>query len=260
MRLVRVDYHSATHYGVLEPDGVVSLLAGNPYGADIADQVTATAPLAECRLLVPVEPTKIVAIGRNYAAHAAEMNMELGGTPSVFMKPLQTLVAHEGTVELPDRALSTEVQHEGELAVVIGKSARNVPKASAAEYILGFTCANDVSARDLQRGDPQITRGKGFDTFCPLGPFVETDIALDKPYEVTCSVNGELRQTGSTTELIFDIPTLIEFLTGFTTLAPGDVILTGSPAGTGAMTPGDVVEVTVEGVGTLRHSVAAFRG
>ena len=127
-------------------------------------------------------------------------------------------------------------------------------------YILGYTCADDVSARDLQKGDPQITRGKGFDTFCPLGPHVETDVSLARTYEVTCTVNGDLRQKGTTDDMIFDIPTQIEFLSAFTTLVPGDIILTGSPAGTGDLVPGDEVEVSIEGVGALRHSVVAYAG
>jgi 2-keto-4-pentenoate hydratase/2-oxohepta-3-ene-1,7-dioic acid hydratase in catechol pathway len=185
------------------------------------------------------------------------MGFELGVAPAVFMKPLQTLVPPDGTVVLPPTSLSSKVEHEGELAVVIGKRARNVKAADAAGYVLGFTCANDVSARDLQKKDTHITRGKGFDTFCPLGPWIETDVDLTAHLAVSCSVNGEERQAGSTRELIYDIPTLIEHLTEWTTLEPGDVILTGSPAGTGPLEPGDAVEVSVEGVGTLRHTVAA---
>jgi 2-keto-4-pentenoate hydratase/2-oxohepta-3-ene-1,7-dioic acid hydratase in catechol pathway len=261
MRVVRVEHDGATRYGVLDADpGLVQLLHGGPFTAEDRARVTATVAIDECALLTPVTPTKILAIGRNYAAHAAEMNLEMGTVPSVFMKPLQTLIPHGADVVLPNRELSTEIQHEGELAVVIGAVARNVGKESAGDYVLGYTCANDVSARDLQRGDPQITRGKGFDTFCPLGPHVETDISVDKVYEVTCAVNGEPRQKGSTADLVFDIPFLIEFLSAFTTLVPGDVILTGSPAGTGAMDPGDVVEVSVEGVATLRHGVVAYQG
>lgn len=255
MRLIRVEFDSSESYGVLEDDDRVHLIDGDPCGQRVASGTSVA--LAECRILPPVAPTKIVAVGRNYAAHVEEMGFEPGSSPSIFMKPLQTLVPADGTVVLPPRSLSSNVEHEGELAVVIGREARNVSKEDAAEYVLGFTCANDVSARDLQKRDTHITRGKGFDTFCPLGPWVETDISITDHYDVTCSVNGELRQNGSTRELIYDIPTLIEHITQWTTLAPGDIILTGSPAGTGPLQPGDQVEVSVSGVGTLRHTVVA---
>lgn len=261
MRVVRVEHDGAVRFGIAHAgSSQVDLLAGDPFSAADREQVIGSVALDACRLLVPVQPTKILAVGRNYAAHAAEMNLELGAVPSVFMKPLQTLLPHGGQVVLPDLALSTKVQHEGELAVVIGAAARNVRKEDADSYILGYTCADDVSARDLQKGDPQITRGKGFDTFCPLGPHVETDVSVARTYEVTCTVNGDLRQKGTTDDMIFDIPTQIEFLSAFTTLVPGDIILTGSPVGTGDLVPGDEVEVSIEGVGALRHSVVAYAG
>jgi 2-keto-4-pentenoate hydratase/2-oxohepta-3-ene-1,7-dioic acid hydratase in catechol pathway len=261
VRVVRVEHDGAIRYGIAHADAAqVDLLAGDPFTAAGRGRVTGTVRLDACRLLVPAEPTKILAVGRNYAAHAAEMNLELGAVPSVFMKPLQTLLPDGGQVVLPDQALSTKVQHEGELAVVIGAVARNVRKEDADDYILGYTCADDVSARDLQKGDPQITRGKGFDTFCPLGPHVETDVTVARTYEVTCTVNGQLRQKGTTDDMIFDIPAQIEFLSGFTTLVPGDVILTGSPVGTGDLVPGDDVDVSLGDVATLRHGVVAFPG
>jgi 2-keto-4-pentenoate hydratase/2-oxohepta-3-ene-1,7-dioic acid hydratase in catechol pathway len=261
VRVVRVEHDGAIRYGIARADSAqVDLLAGGPFTAADRERITGTVSLDACRLLVPVEPAKILAAGRNYAAHAAEMNLELGAVPSVFMKPLQALLPHGGQVVLPDRALSTKVQHEGELAVVIGAVARNVRKEDAGDYILGYTCADDVSARDLQKSDPQVTRGKGFDTFCPLGPHVETDVAVARTYEVTCTVNGQLRQKGTTDDMIFGIPALIEFLSAFTTLVPGDVILTGSPGGTDDLVPGDEVEVSIGGVAALRHGVVAYRG
>lgn len=261
MRVVRVEHEGAVRYGIAHADSPqVDLLRGTPFASTDREQVTGTVALDACRLLPPVQPTKILAVGRNYAAHAAEMNLELGAVPSVFMKPLQTLVPHGGQVVLPDRALSSKVQHEGELAVVIGATARNVRKEDVDDYILGYTCADEVSARDLQKGDPQITRGKGFDTFCPLGPHVETDVTVRQTYEVSCTVNGQLRQKGTTDDMIFDIPTQIAFLSAFTTLAPGDIILTGSPAGTGDLVPGDDVEVSIAGIATLRHGVVAYPG
>lgn len=252
VRLVRVEIGSARRYGALE-GSTIALFDRSPFGGGSPSGESVT--LDDCRLLPPVEPTKIIAIGRNYAAHAEEMGLTLGAVPSVFIKPLQTLVGHGDDVVLPPRRLSTEVEHEGELAVVIGRRARNVSPSELADVVFGLTCANDVSARDIQRSDPQLTRGKGFDTFCPLGPHVLTDVPLDEHLEVTCTVNGELRQRGSTRDLIFDIPTLVAHLSEWTTLMPGDVILTGSPAGTGPLRPGDRVEVEVAGVGVLEHGV-----
>lgn len=252
MRLVRVD-HGVPRYGVLEGDGTVRLLRGEPF--DALDFTGYTTALSRSPALVPVTPTKVLAVGRNYARHAEEMGLALGDDPSVFLKPLQALVPHGGDVVLPPPGLSRHVEHEAELAVVIGREARNVRAADAFGHILGFTCADDVSARDLQRGDPQLTRGKGFDTFCPLGMAIETEVCADADYEVTCHVNGEERQRASTAELIFPVPFLIEWLSAWTTLVPGDVVLTGSPAGTGPLVPGDRVDVAITGVASLTHGV-----
>ncbi|WP_426246491.1 fumarylacetoacetate hydrolase family protein [Nocardioides sp. LHG3406-4] len=254
MRIVRVD-HDGPRYAELDEDGsTLRLLRGDPFGE--LDHSGETSTLAASPALVPVTPTKVLAVGRNYARHAEEMGLALGDNPSVFLKPLQTLLAHDGDVVLPPTDLSGHVEHEAELAVVIGRTARNVKAVDAFDHILGFTCADDVSARDLQRGDPQLTRGKGFDTFCPLGMFIETDVR-DTDYEVTCHVNGEERQRASTAELIYPIPFLIEWLSAWTTLVPGDVVLTGSPAGTGHLRAGDRVEIAVSGVSSLRHGVVS---
>jgi 2-keto-4-pentenoate hydratase/2-oxohepta-3-ene-1,7-dioic acid hydratase in catechol pathway len=253
VRLVRVD-RGGPRYGVLDDDrSTVQLLRDHPFaGLDLTGETTT---LAESPALVPVTPTKVLAVGRNYAQHAVEMGLPMGAQPSVFLKPLQSLLPHDRDVVLPPRDLSTHVEHEAELAVVIGREARHVKAAEAFDHILGFTCADDVSARDLQRGDPQLTRGKGFDTFCPLGLAVDTDVSGDRDYEITCSVNGEERQRATTADLIFPIPFLIEWFSAWTTLMPGDVVLTGSPAGTGPLLPGDQVEIAVTGVASLRHGV-----
>src|SRR5690606_16796439 len=166
-----------------------------------------------------------------------------------------SLLAHGGTVVLPPLRLSTEVQHEAELAVIIGVAARDVSVASALDYVYGYTCANDVSARDIQRSDLHITRAKGFDTFCPLGPWIETDRDVSA-VPVRCTVNDELRQDGNSKDLIFDVPTLISYISEWATLVPGDVILTGSPAGTGSLLAGDTVKIEIGGVGTLVHHVS----
>lgn len=254
-RIVRVGHERPT-YGILQDDlNTVALLPGDPFGELHPTGETTT--LAESPAQVPVTPTKVVAIGRNFVAHAEEMSLSLGQSPSVFLKPLQTLVAHEGAVVLPDPLVSTHVEHEAELAVVIGRSARNVRAEDAFDHILGFTCANDVSARDLQRSDPQLTRGKGFDTFGPLGMMIDTDVHPDQEYEITCHVNGQERQRATTAQMIFSIPFLIEWVSSWTTLVPGDVVLTGSPGGSGRLHAGDRVEINVTGKSTLTHQVAA---
>lgn len=158
---------------------------------------------------------------------------------------------------LPPRRLSTHVEHEAELAIIVGKSARFVSAADAHDFIFGYTCANDVSARDLQRSDPHPTRGKGFDTFCPVGPWIETDLDPESGVGVRCSVNGELRQDGSTADMTDEIPFLIEYLSGFATLYPGDLILTGSPGGTGQLNPGDRIDISIDGIGTLTNGVTS---
>jgi 2-keto-4-pentenoate hydratase/2-oxohepta-3-ene-1,7-dioic acid hydratase in catechol pathway len=256
MLLGRFAVDDRIEYGAVH-DGVVELLGAALPAPGAEGQDGRRVPLSEVRVLVPVQPTKILAIGRNYAEHAQEMGLELGAAPSVFLKPLQTLVADGGEVVLPPRDLSSHVEHEGEIAVVIGRRAHRIDPGDVHEYVLGLTCADDVSARDLQKSDPQITRGKGFDTFCPLGPYVQTTASIDEERSVTCSVNGVLRQSSTSASMIFSIRTIVAFLSAFTTLEPGDVILTGSPAGTGRLEPGDVVDVAVEGVGVLRHTVAA---
>lgn len=255
MRLVRVDHGGTPRYGALSPDDIVHLLEGDPFGElSFSGEITA---LSSSPALVPVTPTKVIAVGRNYAGHASEMGFELESNPSVFLKPLQTLLPHGGSVVLPPTTLSGHVEHEAELAVVVGREARNVRAADAFDHILGFTCADDVSARDLQRGDPQLTRGKGFDTFCPLGMSIETNVSTDGEHEIVCRVNGVERQRATATEMLFPIPYLVEWITAWTTLEPGDVILTGSPGGTGPLSPGDQVEIEISGVGSMTHGVLA---
>jgi 2-keto-4-pentenoate hydratase/2-oxohepta-3-ene-1,7-dioic acid hydratase in catechol pathway len=204
-------------------------------------------------LLPPVVPGKIVCVGRNYADHAKELGNDAPSEPILFLKPPSALLAPEGTIVRP--APSHPVHFEGELAIVIGRPARNIKAADWRDYVRGFTCANDVTARDLQKKDVQFTRGKGFDTFCPLGPWIETDLDV-ADQRLTTRVNGEVRQNGSTAQMIFPPATLVEFITAIMTLLPGDVILTGTPAGVGPLQAGDVVEVEVEGIGVLRNAVA----
>ena len=204
-------------------------------------------------VLAPTVPSKIVCVGRNYADHAKELGNEAPAEPIIFLKPPSAVLAPEGTIVRP--AASQRVDFEGELVIVIGREAKDVKAARWRDYVRGFTCANDVTARDLQKKDVQFTRGKSFDTFCPLGPWIETDLDPSS-LRLTTRVNGEARQNGKTSDMIFPCDFLVEFISSIMTLLPGDVILTGTPAGVGPLQAGDVVEVEVEGIGTLRNHVA----
>lgn len=203
-------------------------------------------------LLPPASPSKIVCVGRNYADHAKELGNESPAEPILFLKPPSALLAPGGTIVRP--TVSQRVDFEGELAIVVGREARNISAARWRDYVRGFTCANDVTARDLQKKDVQFTRGKGFDTFCPVGPCIDTDID-PSDLRVVTRVNGEVRQDGRTSQMIFSCADLFEFITGVMTLIPGDLILTGTPAGVGPLQPLDVVEVEIEGIGVLQNAV-----
>lgn len=217
-------------------------------------RMEANIPLKEVRLMAPIHPGKIICVGRNYAAHAKEHDVEVPESPLLFLKPPSSVIGPDATIRLPPQ--SEKVEHEAELAVVIGKAGRWISTQNAHQHILGYTLSNDVTARDLQRKDGQWTRGKGFDTFCPLGPWIETDFDPTDAL-LTCHVNGDMRQMGSTRDMVFTVRQLIAFASTIMTLEPGDVILTGTPAGVGPLTPGDVVEVMIEGLGTLRNPVEA---
>jgi 2-keto-4-pentenoate hydratase/2-oxohepta-3-ene-1,7-dioic acid hydratase in catechol pathway len=205
------------------------------------------------KLLAPVAPSKIVAVGRNYADHAKELGNEAPSEPIIFLKPPTAILPPGDKIIRP--AQSQRVDFEGELAIVIGREARNVPRAKWRDYVRGFTCANDVTARDLQKKDVQFTRAKSFDTFCPLGPAIETEVD-PSDLVIQTRVNGEVKQNGRTSQMVFACDVLIEFITAIMTLAANDVILTGTPAGVGPLNSGDVVEVEITGVGTLRNVVA----
>jgi 2-keto-4-pentenoate hydratase/2-oxohepta-3-ene-1,7-dioic acid hydratase in catechol pathway len=214
-----------------------------------------TMPLAQARLLTPVEPTKIVCIGRNYREHAAELGNEVPAEPLLFLKPPSSLIGPEEAIVRPK--ISARVDHEAELGVVIAKKCRNVkPDEEVRPYILGYTCVNDVTARDLQKKDGQWTRGKGFDTFCPVGPIVVGDLDPWNGVEVLGRVNGATKQQGNTRDFIFALDVLIRYISQVMTLMPGDLISTGTPSGVGPLVAGDVVEVSVAGIGTLRNPVS----
>jgi 2-keto-4-pentenoate hydratase/2-oxohepta-3-ene-1,7-dioic acid hydratase in catechol pathway len=204
-------------------------------------------------LLTPVVPSKIVCVGRNYAEHVKELGNEAPSEPVLFFKPPSALLAPGGTIVRP--AVSQRVDFEGELAIVVGREAKDVKAARWRDYVRGFTCANDVTARDLQKKDVQFTRGKGFDTFLPLGPCIETDLDPSDLGIIT-RVNGEVRQDGRTSQMIFTLGSLFEYITAIMTLVPGDVILTGTPSGVGPLQAGDVVEVEIQAIGVLSNAVA----
>jgi len=208
--------------------------------------------LTEVKLLSPIIPNKIIGVGRNYAEHAREQNSEIPEYPIIFLKPPTSIIGTGEIIRLPPQ--SQRVEHEAELAVVIGKTGRWIPLEKAQQFIFGYTIGNDVTARDLQSRDGQWTRAKGFDTFCPLGPWIESDLDT-ADLLITCHVNGKLRQMSSTKEMIFSIPQLITYISSIMTLEVGDVILTGTPAGVDELKEGDEIEISIDGIGTLKNRV-----
>jgi 2-keto-4-pentenoate hydratase/2-oxohepta-3-ene-1,7-dioic acid hydratase in catechol pathway len=242
-------------FGVVEgaaDEGLtVAEIEGHPFG-----QIRFTGQrwaLPDVRLLSPILPSKVVCVGRNYADHAAEHSAEVPKEPLLFLKPSTSVIGPRDAIKLPPQ--SSQVEHEAELAVVIGPpGARRVDRADAARAIFGYTCANDVTARDLQRSDGQWTRAKGFDSFCPIGPWIVTDLDVSD-LEIRCEVGEEVRQLGRTKDMVFDVPTLVSYASHVMTLLPGDIILTGTPAGVSPLVAGDTVTVSVEGIGQLGNAV-----
>jgi 2-keto-4-pentenoate hydratase/2-oxohepta-3-ene-1,7-dioic acid hydratase in catechol pathway len=244
-------------FGQLDDDAVIVALAGDPLyvGVKLLDEEH---KLSDVRLLAPVLPrSKVVGIGRNYAAHAAELGNDVPAEPLMFLKPNTSVVGPGDPVFYPPQ--THDLHYEGELAVVIGRICRDVPPEQATDVIYGYTIGNDVTARDLQRSDGQFTRAKGFDSFCPLGPWIETDLdpqAFEDGVSVQTHLNGDVVQDGSTADMIFDIPALVAYVSSVMTLLPGDVILTGTPEGVGPMQVGDEVEVSIAGLGSLTNRIA----
>jgi 2-keto-4-pentenoate hydratase/2-oxohepta-3-ene-1,7-dioic acid hydratase in catechol pathway len=267
MKYCRFQFNGQAHYGLVESvagrDAIVRILLTPPEEADgdmesLRTRRIEAVPMEEAVLLPPVRPSKIVCMGRNYREHAAELGNEVPKEPLIFFKPTSSLLPNGGVVRRPK--LSQRVDFEGELAVVIGKTCYQPPAdADIRQYILGYTCVNDVTARDLQKADGQWWRAKGFDTFCPAGPVVTDEIdpgfAAGTGVGVETRVNGEVRQSGNTRDFIFTLDTIIRFIAQAMTLFPGDLIPTGTPSGVGPVVAGDVMEVSVEGVGTLKNSV-----
>lgn len=263
MRYCRFQLNGESHYGLVESvgghDAIVRILLTPPEEADgdmesLRTRRIDAIPLANATLLPPVRPSKIVCVGRNYREHAAEFGHDVPTEPLIFLKATSALLAPGGNVRRPK--ISERVDYEGELGVVIGKTCYQPPaEADIRQYILGYTCVNDVTARDLQNKDGQWSRSKGFDTFCPVGPVVTDEVDPWKGLGVETRVNGEVRQNGNTRDFIFTLDVVIRHIAQAMTLFPGDLIPSGTPSGVGPVVAGDTVEVTVEGVGTLRNGI-----
>jgi len=256
MKLARIKHSSLNEprFAVIEGEQVYPLNHGEWF--DVASDIKRTNPLPlnEIQLFAPVAPSKIVCVGRNYVEHAAELGNKMPDEPLLFLKAPSAIIGNGENIVLPPD--SKQVEHEGELGIVIGKRARNVSEnEDALAYVLGYTCVNDVTARDLQRKDVQFTRGKSFDTFCPVGPWIVTDVE-PRNVSVTTRVNGTVKQKGKTADMAFDVPFLIRYISRIMTLNPGDLIATGTPAGVSQLQSGDLVEVEVDAVGKLRNPVS----
>ena len=261
MRIVRFATPGKRKYGVLQ-GGIISSLRGSRFthfgspgysfrfDGDIYE-------LDKVKLLAPCLPSKIVALGLNYRSHAEETRLPIPSVPLIFLKPSTAVIGPDDKIILPPLS-KRRVDYEGELGVVIGKRAKNVPQEKAKEFIIGYTCVNDVSERYAQRDDGQWTRAKGFDTFAPIGPWIETEVDPDD-LQIETRLSGETRQSARTSDLIFGVAELLSFISGVMTLLPGDIIATGTPSGIGPMSPGDVVEVEIENIGTLRNLVVAHK-
>ncbi|HJY25703.1 MAG TPA: fumarylacetoacetate hydrolase family protein [Actinomycetes bacterium] len=257
MRIARFSVGDRVAFGVVEEAGagridgpLVAPIPGHPFGPIEPSDVRV--PLADVRLLAPVLPSKVIGVGRNYADHAQELGNEVPAEPLLFLKPSTSVIGPSDGIVYPRQ--SSDVQHEAELAIVIGRLCREVPRERVADVVLGYTCGNDVTARDLQETDGQWARAKGFDSFCPLGPWIETDLD-PSDVAITCTVGEELRQAGRTKQMVHDVAALVSYISEAFTLLPGDVILTGTPAGVAQLSVGDEVSVSVEGVGTLTNRV-----
>jgi len=251
VRIARYSHDGEVKFGIVEGSELADI-AGHPFGP-----ISFTGErrhVDSVRLLPPVLPSKVVAIGKNYAEHASEMGGDVPEQPLVFLKPSTSVVGSGDVIAYPQS--SKRVDYEGELAVVIGRLCRDVPESRAAEVVFGYTCANDVTARDQQATDGQWSRAKGYDSFCPLGPWIETDVSPDD-LRITTTLNDEVKQDGRTSQIVHKIPALITYITACMTLLPGDVILTGTPAGVGPMEIGDEVAVEIEGIGRLVNTVKA---
>ena len=249
MRIARFIHDHDTQYGIVDGD-VVRVLEGDPLHDGIAE-TGETLVLADVDLIAPVAPSKVICVGMNFAEHAAEMHHDGPVTPLIFLKPPTAVVGDGDTIVIPP--LPGRIVHEGELAVVIGQHAHRVPEADWKDVVFGYTIANDVSARDVMFADGQWARAKGYDTFCPVGPWIETEFDPFDPHEITTTVDGEVRRHGFTADMTHKIPEIIAFVSDAFTLHPGDIICTGTPAGLGGFTDGQTVTISIDGIGTLSN-------
>ena len=253
MKFLRFTYgDNSARAGILKNELEVSEISGDMFGS--FKETGKVYPLSDLKILPPSVPSKIICVGLNYSDHAEEMQKPLPPSPMLFMKPNTAVIAHNEEIVYPSH-MSERVDYEGELAVIIGREAHMVEKEDAGKYIFGYTCINDITARDLQKIDIQFTRGKGFDTFAPFGPFIETEISPDN-LKIKTLLNNEVKQDSTTSNLIFKVNTLVSFISRVMTLLPGDVIATGTPAGIGPVDPGDTLEVQIEGIGSLLNTVS----
>ena len=255
MRLARISHPSLNgkRYASVLGSAVFPFPADFNFERSAVPETVTSFPLDDVKLLAPIVPSKVVCVGRNYREHAAELGNKMPDEPLLFLKAPSAVIASGERIELPPA--SQQVEHEGELGVVIGRIARGLsPDENPLDYVFGYTCVNDVTARDLQRKDVQFTRGKSFDTFCPVGPWIETELDPTNA-TVTTRLNGEIKQQGNTADMAFPVAFLIRYISEIMTLYPGDLIATGTPAGVAKMKDGDVVEVEVGGIGVLRNQV-----
>ena len=254
MRIVRFSHQDAIKFGIIDEDELV-VLAGDPLFAGF-DTTGERVSVRDIALLAPVIPrSKVVCVGRNYREHAAELGNDVPQAPMLFFKPNTSVIGPGDAVVLPKH--SEFISFEGELAAVIGRIAKNVSAENALDYVFGYTIGNDLTARDWQKSDGQWARAKGFDTSCPLGPAIETEFDVNGPAVITTRLNGEIRQQGPISDMIFSLAEIIEFASAAFTLLPGDVVLTGTPAGVGQIVAGDIVEVEITGLGILRNTARA---
>ena len=251
MKIVKISYKKKIYWGVLRKESI-QLLKGSPF--DALRFAKKKIPRLKSKLLAPASPTKIVLVGLNYKDHAKELNMKILKEPIIFLKPPTSLVAHKQKIIYPKGV--KQLDYEAELALVLKKKAKNISPNKVKNYILGYTCFNDVTARDLQRQDVQWTRAKSFDTFAPCGPYLETDLNSNN-LRITSYLNGSIRQDSSTNNFIFSVYSLVSFISRIMTLYPGDIISTGTPSGVGPMNIGDSIEVEIEGIGRLKNTVSA---
>lgn len=249
MRFCRFELRNDISSGIIEKESVLPITP-DPFSK--WKKTGESYPLNKVKLLAPCVPTKVVAIGLNYTDHAAELSMEIPDEPIIFLKPAESVIGPGERIVYP--AASQQVDYEAELGIVIKKTAKNISEDNTSGYILGYTCANDVTARDLQRKDGQWTRAKSFDTFAPIGPWIDTDFDPTDAI-VEARLNGKVKQSSSTSHMIFSVPKLVSFISGVMTLNPGDVIMTGTPLGVGPMKPGDNIEIRIEHIGTLTNRV-----